>query len=69
MPHSTDIKDYYRRAWGLGDRVGLEKGTHWSDFLNPGEFLFIPLWPDTGFEIQADTAACIVEYGYWTKPA
>ena len=25
MP-STDIKDYYRRAWGLGDRVGLKDG-------------------------------------------
>ena len=37
--------------------------------LNPGEFMFFPLWPDTGFELQADTAACIVEYGYWTKPA
>ena len=22
---STDIKDYYRRAWGIGDRVGLKK--------------------------------------------
>jgi len=38
MP-STNIKDYYRRAWGLKDRVGLEKGTHWTDFLNPGELL------------------------------
>lgn len=37
--------------------------------LNPGEFMFFPLWPDTGFELQADTAACVVEYGYWTKPA
>ena len=26
MP-STDIKDYYRRAWGLGDRVGFDEGT------------------------------------------
>ena len=24
---------------GVAGRVGLEKGTHWSDFLNPGEFL------------------------------
>ena len=23
---STDIKDYYRRAWGLGDRVGFDPG-------------------------------------------
>jgi hypothetical protein len=27
MPHSTDIKDYYRRGWGLGDRVGFDEGT------------------------------------------
>jgi hypothetical protein len=26
MP-STDIKDYYRRAWGIGDRVGFGDGT------------------------------------------
>ena len=25
MP-STDIKDYYRRAWGIGDRVGFQVG-------------------------------------------
>ena len=24
---------------GVAGRVGLEKGTHWSAFLNPGEFL------------------------------
>ena len=23
MKYSTDIKDYYRRAWGIGDRVGF----------------------------------------------
>ena len=26
MP-STDIKDYWRRAWGIGDRVGFKMGT------------------------------------------
>jgi hypothetical protein len=26
MP-STDIKDYYRRSWGLGDRLGFYKGS------------------------------------------
>ena len=35
--------------------------------LNPDEFMFFPLWPDTGFELQADTAACVVEYGYWSR--
>ena len=27
MAYSTDIKDYYRRAWGLGDRPGFYKGS------------------------------------------
>jgi len=26
MAYSTNIKDYYRRSWGLGDRVGFFKG-------------------------------------------
>ena len=26
MPYSTDIKDYYRRAWGLGDRPQFKNG-------------------------------------------
>ena len=27
MAYSTDIKDYWRRSWGIGDRVGFDKGT------------------------------------------
>ena len=34
MP-STDIKDYYRRAWGIGDRVGFALGTGLSETTNP----------------------------------
>jgi len=26
MPHSTDIKDYWRRAWGIGDRPQFNTG-------------------------------------------
>jgi len=29
---STDIKDYYRRAWGLGDRPGFKYGGSWADW-------------------------------------
>ena len=29
---STDIKDYYRRAWGLGDRVPFKHGGTWADW-------------------------------------
>ena len=35
--------------------------------LAAGEFAFFPVKGAVGLEIQADTAACIVEYGYWTK--
>ena len=32
MAYSTDIKDYYRRAWGLGDRVPFKYGGTWADW-------------------------------------
>ena len=32
MAYSTDIKDYYRRAWGLGDRVPFKYGGPWADW-------------------------------------
>ena len=32
-----------------------------------GEFAFFPLNASVGLEVQADTAACVVEYGHWTK--
>ena len=35
--------------------------------LAAGEFAFFPVKGTVGLEIQADTATCIVEYGYWTK--
>ena len=57
---NTDSTNFVKVSTAGGTTFGV---------LNPGEFLFFPLWPDTGFELQADTAACIVEYGYWTKPA
>jgi len=30
---STDIKDYYRRAWGLKDRPGFKYGGSWGDWM------------------------------------
>ena len=30
---STDIKDYYRRAWGLKDRPGFKYGGSWADWM------------------------------------
>jgi len=33
MPYSTDIKDYYRRAWGLEDRPRFKYGGSWADWM------------------------------------
>jgi len=33
MPYSTDIKDYYRRAWGLEDRPKFKYGGSWADWM------------------------------------
>ena len=33
MPYSTDIKDYYRRAWGLEDRPKFKHGGSWADWM------------------------------------
>jgi hypothetical protein len=34
--------------------------------LGPGEFAFFPVQGSIGLEVQADTATCEVEYGFWT---
>ena len=46
--------------------VKIDAGTDFAT-LDAGEFLIIPLAASAGLEVQADTADCIVEYGYWTK--
>ena len=43
-----------------------DAGNNFLD-LSPGEFTFLPVKGGVGLEVQADTAACILEYGYWTK--
>jgi hypothetical protein len=35
--------------------------------LGPGEFCFFPSNDGAGIEARADTASCIIEYGYWKK--
>ena len=35
--------------------------------LSPGEFCFFPVNTGNGLEARADTASCILEYGYWKK--
>jgi len=46
--------------------VKTDGGTSFAK-LSPGEFLYMPLAVSTGVEVQADTSACVVEYGYWTR--
>ena len=35
--------------------------------LSPEEFAFFPVKDATGLEATANAAACVLEYGYWTK--
>tara|TARA_R110002012_G_scaffold295194_1_gene491616 strand:+ start:760 stop:1122 length:363 start_codon:yes stop_codon:yes gene_type:complete len=35
--------------------------------LWPGEFAFFAVIDAEGLKVQANNAACILEYGYWTK--
>ena len=35
--------------------------------LNPGEFMFFPLKGTVGLKAQANNAACILEYAYFTR--
>tara|TARA_R100001460_G_scaffold60488_2_gene100539 strand:- start:3730 stop:4092 length:363 start_codon:yes stop_codon:yes gene_type:complete len=35
--------------------------------LHPGEFAFFPVGTAVGLRCQADTAACLIDYAYWTK--
>ncbi len=39
----------------------------WGRLL-PGEFAFFPIAPAVGFEVKADTAACVVEYALFEQP-
>jgi len=41
-------------------------GVEWGR-LAPGEFMFMAVATTVGIEFLAVTAACIVEYGYWSK--
>lgn len=45
--------------------VKVDDATQFAE-LGPGEFCILPISPAAGLELTADTAACIVEYGYWT---
>ena len=35
--------------------------------MRVGEFAWLPLYSSQAITMEAQTAACVVEYGYWTK--
>lgn len=39
----------------------------WGKLL-PGEFAFFPIKGGTGFEVVANTAACVIEYALFQQP-
>ena len=43
-----------------------DDGTSVMD-LGPEEFAFFPVKGGVGLEATANTSACVLEYGYWTK--
>ena len=43
-----------------------DAGNNFID-LSPEEFAFFPVKGGVGLEATADTSACVLEYGYWTK--
>jgi hypothetical protein len=43
-----------------------DSGNNFLD-LSAGEFAFFPVKGGIGLEATADTAACVLEYAYWTK--
>ena len=46
--------------------VKIDDATAFLD-LSPGEFAFMPVKGAVGLEVQANSATCILEYGYWAK--
>ena len=46
--------------------ISTHGGTAFSD-LNPGEFMFLPVKGAVGLKATANTAACELEYAYFTR--
>ena len=65
--HATDTYFYIKNMDSTNFvQVRLDDATIFSR-LRAGEFLFVNMKEALGVEVQADTATCIVEYGYWTN--
>ena len=69
---STAAKDtyVYIKNTDVTNFVTLRTASASAPFasLEPGEFCFITALASVGLEVLADTGACVIEYGYWTKP-
>ena len=46
--------------------VQLKLGGSAVSKLLIGEFMFLPIYSSLAVEAEAQTAACVVEYGYWS---
>lgn len=65
--HATDTYFYIKNLDTTNFvQVKLDDATIFSR-LRAGEFLFVNMKEALGVEVQADTATCQVEYGYWTN--
>lgn len=56
--HNTSSANFIRLKTDAGANFGV---------INPQEFAFIGIDANEGLEVQSDTAACVLEYAYWTK--
>jgi hypothetical protein len=65
--HATDTYFYIKNLDSSNFvQVKLDDATIFSR-LRAGEWLFVNVKEALGVEVQADTATCQVEYGYWTN--
>ena len=55
---NTDATNHVKLYTGADELFGI---------LWPGQFSFFAIIDGEGLKCQANNAACIVEYGYWTK--
>ena len=64
----TDITFVYLKNTDDTNVITISTGgsVNFAD-LNPGEFMFLPIKGAVGVKATANTAACILEYAYFTR--
>ena len=65
---NTSITYVYLKNIDASNIITLkdDSGNNFLD-LSPGEIAFLPVKGAIGLEALANTADCVLEYGYWTK--